>query len=161
MRLVKEAGEKTKGAAVSAEQCLDSRSDLANERSSPPWGGLQESGHGFWLTLPALECLDWAAISLQLHSYRRAERGLWCIYPALFYTQLSTQESCCHETLDFLGSSILVTQSSNLFLEDGSRCPRQHFRWQCFSTAIQEHLVVSWLVTGKDGYFNRFTCFYL
>lgn len=73
--------------------------------------------------------------------------GLRSICPALFHTQLSTQESYCHETLDFLGSSILVTQSSNLFLEGASRCPWQRFSWQCCSIAIQEHLVVLYILT--------------
>lgn len=99
------------------------------------------------LTLPALECLDLAAITLQQHNYRGAQWGLRYICLALFHTQLSTQESYCHETLDSLGSSILVTQSSNLFLDGASRCPWQHFIWQCCSIAMQEHLVVLCVLT--------------
>lgn len=96
----------------------------------------------FPLTLPALECLDWAVITPQQHSHRAAEPGLQCICPALFHTQLSTQESYCHETLDVLGSLILVTQSRNVFLEGVSRCPWQHFSLQCCRIAIQECFVV-------------------
>lgn len=41
-----------------------------------------------------------------------------------------------------LGSSILLTQSSSLFLQGVSRCPWQHFSWQRFSSAVQEQLIV-------------------
>lgn len=94
------------------------------------------------ITLPALECLGLAVVTAQQHSCRAAEQGLLYICPALFHTQLSTQESYCHETLDVLGSLILVTQSRNVFLEGVSRCPWQHFSWHFCRIAIQEYLVV-------------------
>lgn len=144
--------EKTNRAAVSAEEHLNPWADLRNNQSSPPRGGLQEPGCGFWLTSSTLKCLDWAAITFQQHSHRGAEWGPRCICQALFHTQLSSQ-SYCHEMLDFLGSSILVTQPSNLFLEGVSRCPWQHFSWQRCSIALREHLVVLWLITWKRWLF--------
>lgn len=132
-----EEGEKTKIVAVSAEQHLDPRSASANNWSSQCETQLWLPTHLASLWVPWLGC-DYSSAAQLQGSRARAAVHL----PGTFHTQLSTQESYCHETLVVLGSLILVTQSRNVFLEGVSRCPWQHFSWQCCRIAIQECFVV-------------------
>lgn len=144
MLSTKGEGEKTAVVAVSAttacstldEQHLDPCSALANNWSC-------QCGAQLWLpiTFPALECLDLAVITAQQPSCSSRARAAVHL-PSTFSHTAFHPGSYCHETLDVLGSLILVTQSRSVFLEGVSRCPWQHFSWQCCRIAIQEDLVV-------------------
>lgn len=100
-------------------------------------------------------------ITLQQHNYKGSEWGPLHICPVVFHKQVSTQESYCHETLEFWAHQFWWHNPAVYFQRVWAGVRGSILADSALVLLLRSNLllILSWFITGKYRWFYGFIYF--